>query len=90
MRLFRLQMIIMLSGLLLIFFGIAAVCFQSYNEIIAQQHAVPIQPNDLFVNSTEFKATTRFAGIELILIGAILEVVGYVGTRPWKDDKNSN
>jgi hypothetical protein len=39
---------------------------------------------------TNFTVTTRFPGIELIIMGALLEIVGYVGTRPWKDPEASN
>jgi hypothetical protein len=85
------QALIMASGATLIFVGIVAVCFQSYSEIMASP-AVTASPlsQTLSARPTNFSVTTRFPGIELIIIGALLEIVGYVGTRPWKDAEISN
>jgi hypothetical protein len=81
------QALIMISGATLILVGIIAVCFQSYSEIMAAAGGtVEIQqPQQLSAQPTNFSVTTRFPGMELIIIGALLEIVGYVGTRPWKD-----
>jgi hypothetical protein len=88
MRLLRPQLIIMLSGALLIVVGVTAVCFQAYMEITSQTldpaRFSPGPSNDLLARPSEFKITTRFAGIELIVIGALLQIVGYLGTQPWK------
>ncbi len=84
MRSSKPQMIIMLSGALLIAIGIAAVCFQGYMEIMSPKPFQP-PPQSLNANPNQFSITTRFPGLELVIIGAVLEIVGYLGVRPWKD-----
>ena len=85
------QLIIMLSGTLLIIVGVAAVCFQSYIEITSRtfdQFGAGLS-NTLVAQPNQFHITTRFPGLELVVVGALLEIVGYLGTRPWNERKNS-
>jgi uncharacterized membrane protein len=28
--------------------------------------------------------STRFVGLEIIVVGAVLEIAGFLGVRPWK------
>jgi hypothetical protein len=81
------QAIILISGAILILIGIIAVCLQSYHEVMAG----PVtQTNDLSVwLNTRLKVTTRFPGIEMIVIGSFLEIVGYLGARPWRGREHS-
>jgi hypothetical protein len=82
----------MTSGAILILVGIIAVCVQGYFEITAPPNggAQRQQQQQMSAQPTNFTVTTRFPGIELIIMGALLEIVGYVGTRPWKDPEASN
>jgi hypothetical protein len=84
------QALIMISGATLILVGIIAVYFQGYSEIMAATGGQMQQQQQLSAQPTNFSVKTRFPGIELIIIGALLEVVGYVGARPWNDAGISN
>jgi hypothetical protein len=80
----RPQMLIMSSGALLILCGIAMVAYQGYSEITSQQSGFQQQQQTASVAPGQISVTTRFPGIELIAIGALLQIVGYLGTQPWK------
>ena len=85
------QATIMFSGTLLVLIGVLADCGQLYVELLILPK-VPVQPrpNDIRVTTNEFSATTRFAGIELVIVGAMLQVIGYLGTVPWRKPEKSN
>jgi hypothetical protein len=83
------QQIELATGAVLIFVGIIAVCFQSFTEI-NNPTAAPVAPNELQARPTDFSIKTRFPGLELIIIGALLETVGFFGSRPWKGSQNSD
>jgi hypothetical protein len=86
MRLLRPQAVIMISGTLLIVVGIIAVCFQMYSEMTPQGRLTGQPPSQVLgATPNEFHITTRFPGLELIVIGAVLQIVGYLGTSPWKE-----
>ena len=78
----RPQMLIMFSGALLILCGIPMVVYQSYSEITSKRSG--FAPQSASVTPSQLSVTTRFPGIELVAIGALLEIVGYLGTQPWK------
>jgi hypothetical protein len=78
----RPQILIMSTGTLLILCGIAMVAYQSYSEITSKHPGFPSQ--SATVAPGQISVTTRFPGIELVAIGALLQIVGYLGTQPWK------
>ena len=80
----RPQMLIMSSGALLILCGIAMVAFQSYSEMTSRAPSVSPPSQRADVTPSQISVTTRFPGIELVAIGALLQIVGYLGTQPWK------
>jgi hypothetical protein len=82
------QTIIMLSGAFLIFIGVVALCAQLYAELNTTDPIGADAPNEIRLMASEVRATTRFAGIELVGIGALLQIIGYLGTRPWKNSEN--
>jgi hypothetical protein len=83
------QMLIMVSGALLILVGVIAVCLQSYRETNTPNLTAGLT-QELKAAPTSFQVTTRFPGIELIIIGAVLELAGYFGSRPWSGSQNPN
>jgi hypothetical protein len=82
----RPQMLIMSSGALLILCGVAMVAYQGYSEITSQQSGVQEQQQQQSASIApgQISVKTRFPGIELVAIGALLQIVGYLGTQPWK------
>jgi hypothetical protein len=81
----RPQMLIMCTGTILILCGIAMVGYQGYSEIASPATSqVQQQQQATVATSGEISVKTRFPGIELIAIGAVLQIVGYLGAQPWK------
>jgi hypothetical protein len=82
------QRIIMLSGVVLIVFGITAIGFQMIADWRMPANAE--QQQSLTANSSQFQVTTHYVGIELVVIGAVLEIVGYLGLGPWRKSDGPN
>ena len=82
------QTIIMLSGTFLIFIGVVVLCAQLYAELNPTDPIGTEAPNEIRLMASDIRATTRFAGIELVGIGAMLQIIGYLGTRPWKKSED--
>jgi hypothetical protein len=81
----RPQMLIMCTGTILILCGIAMVGYQGYSEIASPApDGVQQQQQATIATSGQISVKTRFPGIELIAIGALLQIVGYLGAQPWK------
>lgn len=82
------QLIIMLSGAALMIVGVVLVAYQVLDERHAARMAsMPVDPNSqhmLVDPSKGVDLSTRFVGLEIIVIGAVLEIAGFLGLRPWK------
>jgi hypothetical protein len=77
------QAIMMISGAALIFLGVVAIGFQLSMEFFDGHQlarAVGQQQQSITVSPKSLQASTRFVGLELILVGALLEIVGYLAT----------
>ncbi|MEA2839320.1 MAG: hypothetical protein QOF41_650 [Methylobacteriaceae bacterium] len=84
------QALIMGSGLLLILLGIAAIALQLWTEILAGPNTGQPISQKIVVSPNELGASTRFVGLELILVGALLEIVGYISTWPWRSEEKAS
>ncbi|TCL76165.1 hypothetical protein [Rhizobium sp. BK251] len=80
------QALIMMTGLMLVVLGVLAIGAQLLNEFYYPLDYAP-QRQEMIVSPDELQAGTRFVGIELILVGALLEIVGYLATSPWRGMK---
>jgi hypothetical protein len=80
------QATIMFSGLALIVVGILAIGVQLTAEFMVGAPRVVQQQQQIVVSPNQLDASTRFVGLELVVIGALLQIVGYVATLPWKGD----
>ena len=81
------QLIIVISGAVLIAVGILAICAQMYTEFMSG--SFPGGFSSLEAIPAHFKVSTSYVGIELVILGVVLEIVGYIGTGPWKKFTNS-
>jgi hypothetical protein len=57
--------------------GYSEIRSPATNEVQQQQQAT-------IATSGQISVKTRFPGIELIAIGAVLQIVGFLGAQPWK------
>ena len=76
------QKLIMWSGLVLIVFGLVGIGYQLFVEMAIMTDGV-INPDETYLE-------TRAFGFELVVIGAILEVAGFLGSRPWVRETHSS
>jgi hypothetical protein len=89
------QALIMVSGAVLILCGVIAIMSQliaetNYGQPRESAGTIRQQQQSITVSPGSLQASTRFVGIELVLIGALLEIVGYVSTVPWRNPPQSN
>lgn len=85
------QAVIMGTGLVLIVMGIVAIGAQLFVEV-QQSGMYRASSRSIEVTTTSAKLSTTFVGLPLVLLGSILEVVGYLAGRPWGESqaKDSN
>jgi uncharacterized membrane protein len=87
------QLIIMLSGAALIVVGVVLVALQLHNEAQAVHMASqPFDPREQRILVDPGKGvdlTTRFVGLEIIIVGAALEIAGFLGLKPWRAKPDS-
>jgi hypothetical protein len=79
------QLIILISGAVLILTGIILVVFQMILQM--KRPDVKFQPRSLNVAGpfkTKGALKTTYAGLVMILLGVVMEIVGYLATAPWK------
>ena len=78
------QIIIMLSGAILIVVGLVLVALQFQHDTNMPAHA----PDTRVLETTPtggLKLTTTYVGLIVLGIGAALEIVGYVAALPWRN-----
>jgi hypothetical protein len=80
------QAIIMLSGAALIIIGVGAVLAQMYVE---SQRGIFHGDNTFSNNPINLVVSSGYVGVQMIAIGAVLELIGYVATLPWRWPINS-
>jgi len=78
------QATIMFTGAALIGLGILAIGLQLVVEIMDGALSRAPTSQSIAVSPNNLAAGTRFVGLELIIVGALLEIVGYLATKPWK------
>lgn len=83
------QLIIMLSGAVLIGAGLLFIWNQVEHERRAARLAsMPVDPQaqHILVNPDKgVELSTRFVGLEIVIVGAVLEIVGFLGLKPWTE-----
>jgi uncharacterized membrane protein len=81
------QLIIMISGAVLIAAGLFFVALQFQNETRAARIlSQPVDPMSQHMAVDPGKGvdlSTRFVGLEIVVVGAVLEIVGFLGLKPW-------
>ena len=82
------QLIIMISGAVLLTVGIIMIIPQFCIEMWIYYKSATISPSQ-FDASKGIKLGTQYVGVMVLAIGATLEIVGYVSTLPWRDRKHS-
>jgi uncharacterized membrane protein len=77
------QLIIMLSGAVLIVAGLALIAVQ-FNQEVLISGSRPASRTIETDPSGGLKLTTTYVGLVVVAIGALLETVGYLAGLPWR------
>lgn len=79
------QLIIMISGAGLIIVGTILVVFQMILQVKFPEVRFP--PREINVSGpfkTKAGLRTTYSGLVMIVVGALMEIIGYLATTPWK------
>jgi hypothetical protein len=74
------QITIMFSGTLLILCGMGLVVFQ----VVLDQpvtNAPTFAPQSLSASTKGFETSTHYVGLELVIVGAVLQIAGLIGRK---------
>ena len=80
----RAQLIIMLSGALLIVVGIGLIIAQMWVEVSIPAHEFAHRSATFEGAGTKASVQTTYVGLIVLFVGAFLEIIGYVAGKPWK------
>jgi hypothetical protein len=74
------QFTIMLSGTFLVFFGVGVIIYQMAGpDITGNLTQRAVVPQTMHASAEGFTATTNYVGVELVMVGAVLQIVGFLG-----------
>jgi hypothetical protein len=82
------QTLIMFSGMALIILGLIGITAQFIIE--SKFMLTPLPLSNVNVGTQQLSASTHYVGLELVLVGALLEIVGYLAATPWREPPQSN
>lgn len=80
----RPQLILLITGTTLIIVGIGLVIAQMFIQVDAPDVPFPTRSLNIDAPGASASVQTTYVGLVMIVIGAVLEIVAYVGGRPWK------
>jgi uncharacterized membrane protein len=86
------QHIITWSGAFLILVGVALVIAQMFIQVNKPETHSEFASRSLNLQAPGAKAAvqTTYVGLVMIVVGAGLEVVGFVSARPWRQKPNAD
>jgi uncharacterized membrane protein len=86
MRLGHVQLIVVCSGALLIVGGLSLIIAQFWLEasLAADGPQFPSRSANVEAGGIAASVQTTYVGLVVLVVGAVLEVVGFLATRPWR------
>jgi hypothetical protein len=82
------QLIIMLSGALLVVVGIGLIIAQMWIEVTIPAQEFAKRAATFKGAGTEATVQTTYVGLTVLYVGAFLEIIGYVAGKPWKPTRD--
>jgi hypothetical protein len=72
----------MFSGTFLLIFGVGTIIFQMSHDTATVPGGPPqqIMQQQMVASPEGFKATTHYVGVELVMVGAALQIAGFLGS----------
>ena len=74
----------MLTGAFLIFVGVGFIAAQIWLQVISPETTFPSRGLDVEGAGAKASLKTTYVGLVLVMVGAILEVIGFLADKPWK------
>ena len=86
MRLGHAQLIVVCSGALLIVGGLSLIIAQFWLEASLAADGPPIPSRSANIDAGGIAASlqTTYVGLVVLVVGAVLEIVGFLATSPWR------
>jgi len=72
------KLIVIFSGLFLIIVGVGLIAVQFYFQVSAPEIAFPQRGANLEAAGVKASVSTTYVGLILVVVGAFLEMVGYI------------
>jgi uncharacterized membrane protein len=82
------KLIVIFSGLFLMIVGVGLILVQFYFQISAPEIIFPQRGANLEAVGVKAGVATTYVGLVLVVVGAFLEIVGYIFGKS-SDDKNT-
>ena len=79
----RPQWLIMATGVALVAVGVVLIVAQIWLQITLPEVQFPSRSANLEGVGAKASVTTTYVGLVLVVIGAFLEVIGFIGSKPW-------
>jgi hypothetical protein len=86
----RAQLIIMVCSAILIIFGLGLIAVQMWVQVTAPD--IEFRPRGIGLETMGTKASvnTTYVGLIIVVVGAFLEIVGYLASKPWKSSSGKD
>jgi hypothetical protein len=97
-----LQAVLAWTGVVLVVIGVTGIVLQvflgeppwfHFSEVVDSPQTpqeMTAHLNEMAVSRTGIQLKTKFVGLELIVVGAVLQIVAFLGASPWHHSSNSN
>lgn len=81
---FKPQTLVMLTGLFLIVVGVGLIVAQIWIQVDNPDFDAPSRSLDVGGAGAEASVQTTYPGVVLTVLGVVLEAVGFLATKPWR------
>lgn len=83
----RSQTIIMVTGAFLILVGVGLIVAQIWLLTTSPEIQFPTRGLDVEGLGAKASVKTTYVGLVLVVVGAILETIGFLAVKPWKQQQ---
>jgi uncharacterized membrane protein len=80
----------MWSGVALIAVGVILICVQIWLQVAVPAFQAPSRSLGVEGLGTKASVQTTYVGLVLVVLGAFLEIIGYLGARPRSESPGHN
>jgi hypothetical protein len=74
----------MLTGTFLILVGVGLIVAQIWLQVTSPETAFPVRSLEIEGAGAKASLKTTYVGLVLVVVGAVLEAIGFLASKPWK------